>query len=1499
MSEAARSKRVFHVTNRGSDTESSGDEDGPIQHPIHSLPVQKQLPSAPSPLTTNISNRAPKYKPSHHSLSSPSSTSSPAAEETPPPSTPGVSGPLIDLNADDATIASSDPPAPRSQKFYLFKSPFHHKNNRPSTKRPSTSPTVSTSDDRILVLVTSDSERYVNVEITGAKTPAFIRECVFNKALQLHIYDEEDQARFSIYQTEIGAYATSEALSDERLFELCKAVGDAKGTLKLLVSHSSATVHEQPLQPVRPLPPVSPPSVVTIPPPVLPQFNSQPLQPLRLKGPTESRREGSISSASEQIPTDSPGYDADLDNADRDNRSTMRPPPQQILNAIAQAVPPSPLSSRRSGAPLPSRPTSPPPPPTPPPVIERHGVTLPTPPAPPPLSPNRPTFPVHDDNSLTPPARHHVRSGSDAATERDRMLHAQRQDSSFLKGESRRRQKSDDDRSLSSDAWVFVQKDPDLQSQLQHHSQMSFIQHNSPPALQDQSRQSPSKPPRGMRNHVSPTRFNQGGNTSYRIPVIPPPPRGTPPVPNTSSDSRPPQFPRPAGHPVPTSWAVNWKADLKPGSDTKPLPSTTPQWRSMKSAKSVDSLRAAFHSGGSVLNHPANLRPGGKGVQNVASSISSRTSSNVAFISSNTLYKDGSPVQPLQKPVRPLPMHGGGSQDFPPSSSTSLYSRPYITSPSSSAGVLSPEEPFPRPRSAMGEAIFPKRHTQVQSPTNGFDSSSSSVWPGAYQRPHSPHIERDNRTKTPPRSPTSPRSLPKRLLDGDGDGFGAFSSESDTWRTVNSGSSGGSEATLKKEDHTWLNHIFDDIHRIGTSEPTLMPPLRQLPDPTSASSTSTTSTSPPRSIPTSSSSAMSSSTYYDSTITSPKPISSAVSVSTDSGQPSSLPSFHSFPFEHIASSTSTYASSSGTRMSTGTFDDSNSDGLWSRPLEPFPPVPPLPSGVGDTKMSTSPAKRPPLTVQIENISSGTVHPISVPSASTSTANLNVHATSGLPPTSGAVAPYRLSSGGAGEGSGSSVSRGKSRARRSTFLAASDSEGWWAPRPLPEDMYEKLDQYFPEHDLDKPVIEATSGGTSPTAAIIDVSLGHSVPPVPQIPPEKDIPHYIRSGVSRERSSEKSERERSRIRAKKSIRIVAQEHKKRIDRTSVVGASSINGHSDVDTMSSSSSHTANMLRKRSTKLWGSKLEEVTTENERFGRSTVITPDSPSGSGPTTFKWVRGELIGRGTYGRVYLALNATTGEMMAVKQVEIPQTLSDKNDSRHATVVDALKSESETLKDLDHPNIVQYLGFEETLSNLSIFLEYVPGGSIGSVLLKHGKFAEDVTKSFTGQILGGLEYLHSKGILHRDLKADNILVEMSGICKISDFGISKRTADDAAGGGAATAMRGTVFWMAPEVINPQGKVYNAKIDIWSVGCVVLEMWAGMRPWNGDEMVAVMFKLWSSKSPPPVPEGLILSELGDDFRRKCFAINPDERPSATELRKHRYLQLPSGWVFNGFTT
>jgi serine/threonine protein kinase len=89
----------------------------------------------------------------------------------------------------------------------------------------------------------------------------------------------------------------------------------------------------------------------------------------------------------------------------------------------------------------------------------------------------------------------------------------------------------------------------------------------------------------------------------------------------------------------------------------------------------------------------------------------------------------------------------------------------------------------------------------------------------------------------------------------------------------------------------------------------------------------------------------------------------------------------------------------------------------------------------------------------------------------------------------------------------------------------------------------------------------------------------------------------------------------------------------------------------------------------------------------------------------------------------------------------------------------------------------------------------------------------------------------------LKSDNILVESTGICKIADFGISKMEAR----GKAYTAMKGTIYWMAPEVVGPEkGKGYDFKADIWSLGCVVQEMWTGKRPWHGEELLPVMMKV-----------------------------------------------------------
>ncbi|KDR84908.1 hypothetical protein GALMADRAFT_299659 [Galerina marginata CBS 339.88] len=282
--------------------------------------------------------------------------------------------------------------------------------------------------------------------------------------------------------------------------------------------------------------------------------------------------------------------------------------------------------------------------------------------------------------------------------------------------------------------------------------------------------------------------------------------------------------------------------------------------------------------------------------------------------------------------------------------------------------------------------------------------------------------------------------------------------------------------------------------------------------------------------------------------------------------------------------------------------------------------------------------------------------------------------------------------------------------------------------------------------------------------------------------------------------------------------------------------------------------------------------------------------------TFEWIKGDLIGKGSHGKVYLGLNVTTGEIMAVKQVELPQTASDRMKD-NKTFVEALLDERETLKDLDHENIVQYLGFEENRETLNIFLQYVSGGTIGSCLRQRGIFREEVTKYFATQILEGLTYLHAQGIIHRDLKSENILVEESGVCKISDFGISKKLAE--LDSRAFSMMKGTSYWMAPEVVYNKLQGYDAKIDIWSVGCILFEMWTARRPWyNENNWMPVWHKLINDRSPPPLPEDCHLSQKAEDFRSLCFQSDPRDRPPASLLRGHRYLELSNGWTFPGMS-
>jgi mitogen-activated protein kinase kinase kinase len=300
-------------------------------------------------------------------------------------------------------------------------------------------------------------------------------------------------------------------------------------------------------------------------------------------------------------------------------------------------------------------------------------------------------------------------------------------------------------------------------------------------------------------------------------------------------------------------------------------------------------------------------------------------------------------------------------------------------------------------------------------------------------------------------------------------------------------------------------------------------------------------------------------------------------------------------------------------------------------------------------------------------------------------------------------------------------------------------------------------------------------------------------------------------------------------------------------------------------------------------GSSLREISQalnedgEDEDAELQSFLAGDSWDDS-----KWMKGAMIGQGSFGSVYLALHAITGELLAVKQVEAPSPGSNNpNDAKKKGMIDALKREISLLRDLQHPNIVQYLGCSNSADYLNIFLEYVPGGSVQTMLNSYGALREPLVRSFCRQIVTGLAYLHGRDIIHRDIKGANILVDNKGGIKISDFGISKKVEATNLLGAAGSnknrpSLQGSVFWMAPEVVKQTS--YTLKADIWSLGCLVVEMMTGTHPYPDCSQLQAIFKIGGAKASPNIPEEASLEAR--IFLSQTFEMDYTKRPNAEEL-------------------
>ena len=280
-----------------------------------------------------------------------------------------------------------------------------------------------------------------------------------------------------------------------------------------------------------------------------------------------------------------------------------------------------------------------------------------------------------------------------------------------------------------------------------------------------------------------------------------------------------------------------------------------------------------------------------------------------------------------------------------------------------------------------------------------------------------------------------------------------------------------------------------------------------------------------------------------------------------------------------------------------------------------------------------------------------------------------------------------------------------------------------------------------------------------------------------------------------------------------------------------------------------------------------------NVEFTKEPILKPPEPS-----PIHWKQGNLIGEGAYGKVYECLNIETGEILAVKHVELS---GDKQTIIRE--ISSLKKEITLLRGLKHKNIVRYITTQvtEDLKAVDILMEYMPGGSVRQLINKFSKLHEKTVQKYTCQLLCGLDYLHSQGIIHRDIKCANLLVDNEGTIKLSDFGASTHPRDALE---INRSLKGSPYWIAPEVAARTGHSFAA--DVWSVGCVVIEMITGNPPWSqiSRDAKEVLRIVANTRVPPEYPPRI--SDECKEFLDRCLRINYKERESIKMLMGHRFI-------------
>uniref|UniRef100_H2YPH7 MAP/microtubule affinity-regulating kinase 3 n=1 Tax=Ciona savignyi TaxID=51511 RepID=H2YPH7_CIOSA len=250
---------------------------------------------------------------------------------------------------------------------------------------------------------------------------------------------------------------------------------------------------------------------------------------------------------------------------------------------------------------------------------------------------------------------------------------------------------------------------------------------------------------------------------------------------------------------------------------------------------------------------------------------------------------------------------------------------------------------------------------------------------------------------------------------------------------------------------------------------------------------------------------------------------------------------------------------------------------------------------------------------------------------------------------------------------------------------------------------------------------------------------------------------------------------------------------------------------------------------------------------------------------------KTIGKGNFAKVKLARHVLTGREVAIKIIDKKQL--------NPSSLQKLFREVRIMKHLDHPNIVKLYEVIENSKQLLLVMEYANGGEVFDYLVAHGRMKEKEARAKFRQIVSSVQYLHSKKIVHRDLKAENLLLDADMNIKIADFGFSNEFTP----GHKLDTFCGSPPYAAPELF--QGKKYDGpEVDVWSLGVILYTLVSGSLPFDGQNLKELRERVLRGKYRIP----FYMSTDCEHLLRKFLVLNPTKRGTLTAVMQDKWMNI-----------